>query len=267
MMETVVAPALFISHGAPTVLLEKDGFHEGLKRFAAGIPKPAAIVVLSAHLPASGRIGITSCAANHVIYDFGGFAKELFAMEYSAPGYPALAERIAGILSNAGVDAALDEKRGLDHGAWVPLKILYPSADVPVVQVSMPYPAKPETVMEMGKALALLRGENILLIGSGSMTHNLGALNWRGKNAPPEPAYASFEQWVMEKVAARDVDALSRFMADAPNAPLAHPEADHFLPLFFALGCANENDSLEIIFRGWQYGTLSMTTFAFTRKG
>jgi len=262
-MNTHKAPAVFISHGAPSELLEKNGFHAALQKFARSFSKPSAIVVVSAHWLTKGPIGVTHSAINSTIHDFSGFPRELYEIDYPAPGNPRLAARVIDLLTSAGLKAVADAKRGLDHGAWVPLKIMYSEADIPVIQVSLPFPEKGESVFNMGKALAPLRSENILLIGSGSMTHNLRDLDWGGKSSGAAKPYAEFDEWVMERISSGAMAELFSYETAAPNLELAHPMTDHFLPIFFAAGCRVDGDALETLFREFQYKTLSMTSFAF----
>ena len=171
-------PSLFISHGSPMLALQPGASGPALRRLAAELPRPKAIVVVSAHWE-SDQLLVTGSAAPQTWHDFGGFPPELFAVQYPAPGNPQLAAQIVGLLQADGLDAQLDERRPFDHGTWVPLSLMYPAADIPVVQVSLPSRMGPALQTRVGHALASLREQAVLLIGSGSITHNLGELNWR----------------------------------------------------------------------------------------
>jgi 4,5-DOPA dioxygenase extradiol len=241
--------ALFVSHGSPLEAVEDDPWSRALAAWAAKRPKPRAAVVVSAHW--EGPLAATSSAAPATIHDFDGFPEELYKIAYPAPGAPELAEEVA---RRAG--AALDPKRGLDHGAWVPLRKMYPDADVPVVQLSIPLNGD---VQPLGRALADLRKEGVLLIGSGGTVHNLRSLTWGDKDAATMTWARDFDRWAAER--AGDADALSRWRT-APEAARAHPSLEHFLPMLFVAAAALPGDRLEMIHEGFQYGTLSMRTFA-----
>jgi 4,5-DOPA dioxygenase extradiol len=264
-------PALFISHGSPMVALQgEDAYSRSLHAYCAMLPeRPKAIAIVSAHglSPGDegGRMGTVDVNASSrpvAFHDFRGFPGELYKLDYPCPGSPELAAQIAARLADEGFATALDRSAMLDHGVWVPLRALYPEADIPVVQLSMPYPARPETVLKLGKALAPLREEGCLVIGSGSMVHNLGKLVWHQKNGPAAPWAQEFDDWAFAQLRRKDVGALCAFMEQAPHARLAHPEPEHFNPIFFTLGASLPGDELRPIHREIQYSTLSMSCFA-----
>ncbi len=258
------APALFVSHGSPAAALDRDSYYESLAAFAKKL-SPAAIIVVSAHWLTSGAVEVTAIEGNSgTIHDFSGFPDELYSREYHAPGSVTLARTAADLLAAKNITVALNHARGLDHGAWVPLTIMFPEANVPVVQVSIPWPSAPEMLFTMGEALRPLRSRGVLPIGSGGMTHNLSLLEWEKKHAPAPREAAAFEEWVAAKLQDRDAAELFEYMALAPHAAAMHPTAEHFLPLFFTLGCARDGDRLETVFEGFHYAALSMRTFAFT---
>lgn len=261
------APALFISHGSPTTAMERDVYYESLAAYAKKL-SPAAIIVVSAHWLTGGTVEVTAIEGNSgTIHDFSGFPKDLYELKYPAPGSMALARAAADLLTAEKISVALNHARGLDHGAWVPLSIMFPAANVPVVQVSIPWPSAPEKLFAMGEALRSLRARGVLLIGSGGMTHNLSLLAWAEKNAPPMKEAEAFEAWVDAKLRNRDAAELFEYHPLAPYAAAMHPTAEHFLPLFFTLGCARGGDRLETVFEGFHYAALSMRTFAFTAAG
>jgi 4,5-DOPA dioxygenase extradiol len=260
-MRTV--PALFISHGSPLTVITEDDYAAALRATGRGLGAPRAVVVVSAHgITPDGMVSITAAERPRLIYDFGGFPPELYRFEYACPGSPALAAELAERLGAVGLETGLDPLAGIDHGVWVPLARLFPAADVPVVQVSMPFPSPPERVLEMGRALGPLRDEGVLLVGSGGAVHNLRALDWHARSKTASPWAVAFDAWVRERVELGDVEALLRFRTEAPHAQMAHPTTDHFQPIFFTLGAMRDSDRPTTIVDEFQYQTLSMYSFA-----
>ncbi|WP_285498030.1 class III extradiol ring-cleavage dioxygenase [Actinomadura sp. NBRC 104425] len=226
-------PVLYLSHGAPP--LADDRVWSGqLARWSAGLPRPSAVLMVSAHWEeAPLTIGATRTVP--LVYDFWGFPRRYYEVTYEAPGAPELADAVRRMLP--GVHH--DPERGLDHGAYVPLKEMYPDADVPVLQMSMPT-LDPERLFELGRRLAPLRDQGVLIVGSGFTTHNLRAMA-PASDAPPPAFTVEFDDWADRSVAAGDVDALLDFEAKAPAARLAHPRTEHFAPLFVALGAGADD--------------------------
>ena len=198
-------------------------------------------------------------------HDFGGFAPELYQLQYPAPGSTPLGLEVLGLLQQAGIAAQADPERALDHGAWVPLMHLFPGADVPVVQVALPVDAGPKEVLALGRALRGLRDSGVLLVGSGSMTHNLN--EFFGGERVPLPYVLEFSRWVEAALQRGDVAALLDYRAQAPHAVRAHPSEDHFLPLFFALGAAGDAAAPEYLSREVMHGILAMDAFALQAVG
>jgi 4,5-DOPA dioxygenase extradiol len=260
------APVLFVSHGAPTVALEATGLGPALAAFAAGIDPPRAVAVVSAHWTARRELGITSAARHRLVYDFGGFPRELYEIEWPAPGAPDVAARAAALLESAGFRARLDPVRGLDHGVWIPLRFAWPAADVPVVQVALPE-AEPPALARMGAALAPLRDEGVLLVGSGGIVHNLARVRLAGPEDPPDPWAVRFDAWCAERVAALDLHGLARWQEDGPDAALAQPTPEHLAPIFVVLGAAAPGDRPETVHEGIRHGNLSMRSFALRPGG
>ncbi len=252
-------PSLFISHGSPMLALEPGESGPALQQLAAELPRPNAIVVVSAHWE-SNDLRVASHPAPDTWHDFGGFPPELFAVQYPAPGDPALAARIVQLLAAHGMPAHLDAERPFDHGAWVPLSLMYPAADIPVVQVSLPSRLGPVAQAEVGQALASLRSEGILLIGSGSITHNLRELNWRAGPESSEPWALAFRDWMIDKLASDDEAALLQYRQQAPFAAKNHPSEEHLLPLYFARGAGGD---FSIAHQGWTLGALGMDIYRF----
>jgi 4,5-DOPA dioxygenase extradiol len=254
-------PALFVSHGAPTAALDDD-YTQALGAWARGRPKPRAMVVVSAHAEARGPVRVNAGAHPSLVYDFYGFPAPLYDLRYPAPGAPDLARGVAGLFAGAGLEPVVDAQRGWDHGVWVPLRLLYPAADVPVVAVSLPVPRTPEVLLTMGRALAPLREKGVLLFGSGGIVHNLRLLRSEDAEGPPEPWAAAFGEWVDERILGRDLAGLTAYASRAPHVDLAVPTSEHFDPLLFVLAARDSRDEVESVYEGFRYGTLSLRSFA-----
>ncbi|MEI5102535.1 class III extradiol ring-cleavage dioxygenase [Streptomyces sp. PmtG] len=225
-------PSLFLSHGAPT--LAEDAVWPGqLARWGAELPRPTAILMVSAHWE-EAPLALGATTAVPLIYDFWGFPEHYYSVRYAAPGAPELADKVRKLLRGPGTPVQDLPDRGLDHGAYVPLREMYPDADVPVLQVSLPT-LDPRKLMDIGRKLAPLRDEGVLIVGSGHFTHNLRAVN--PENHVPA-VLAEFDDWGGRALAAGDVDALLDFAHKAPGARYAHPREEHFVPLAVTLGTA-----------------------------
>jgi 4,5-DOPA dioxygenase extradiol len=230
-----------------------------LGRIGASLPNLTAIVVVSPHWQTRG-VRVTGAAAPETMHDFGGFPAALYALQYPAPGEPRLAAQVLKLLQSAGFDAAIDARRGLDHGAWVPLRYLKPGADVPVLQVSLPHDIDAAGALRLGQALASLREDGVLVIGSGSLTHNL----FEFRQSINDPEYAqTFANWIADAVARGDVQSLVEYRRLSPHAVRAHPTEEHFLPLLVAVGASVPGEPRRLIEGGMTYGVLSMDSFAF----
>ncbi|MCW8806842.1 MAG: dioxygenase [Rhodanobacter sp.] len=255
-------PTLYISHGSPMTSLASAQVGLRLAELAASLPPPAAIVIASAHwLARTPHVG--SAVAPQTIHDFHGFPEALYQLHYPAPGAPALAGHIGQLLADAGLPATLDPRRGLDHGAWVPLRLLYPRADVPVVPISIQPGLGPAHQLAVGRALASLRGEGVLVIGSGSITHNLHDLGAGYSDARQAPYVRPFIEWIEQKLVAGDTEALLDYRRQSPGAERAHPTDEHLLPLFVALGAAGATAQALRIDAGIDLGLLAMDIYRF----
>jgi 4,5-DOPA dioxygenase extradiol len=252
-------PSLFISHGSPMLALEPGDSGPALARLAEQLPKPKAIVIVSAHWE-SDELVVSANPKPRTWHDFGGFPPPLYEVQYPAPGNPALAARVADLLAAAQLPARLDTQRPSDHGVWVPLSLMYPEADIPVVQISLPSRQGPALQTQVGRALAGLRQEDVLLIGSGSITHNLRDLDWNAGPESIEPWAKSFRDWIVEKLAANDEAALHDYRRLAPNAVRSHPSDEHLLPLYFARGAGAQ---FSVAHQGFTMGTLGMDIYRF----
>ena len=260
-------PAIFISHGGPNIVLDDTPARDFLEGFAATIRKPDAIVIVSAHFETDGPVVVTD-AAPEMIYDFGGFSPELYRMVYPAPGAPDLAMRVAHLLADAGLEPRIAPKRGYDHGAWTPLKLAFPAADIPVVQLSIDPSRDAQYHFRLGQAVAPLRQENVLIIGSGHITHNLRAVfsvMRSGAAADPELARRidAFTGWIGEKLGSHDHDSLMRWNELAPFSRDNHPTDEHLMPLFFALGAGGVDAPAHLLHRSAQFGVLVFENWRF----
>ena len=259
-------PTLFISHGAPTLAIEPGRTGAMLGALAARLPKPRAVLVVSPHW-SSAEPQVSCAPRQHAVHDFGGFPPALYELEYNAPGAPELADQVVSLLASAGVPAQLTDEAGLDHGAWVVLRYLFPDADIPVTQLSLQQQQGPAYQFKIGQALRALQRDGVLVIGSGSFTHNLREIRF-GNNAEQieaEPYVEEFGNWMKAKLADHDLDALLDYRSRAPHAVRAHPSEEHLLPLFIALGAADDWTAQQHFDTGTTYGVLRMDAFAFGR--
>lgn len=252
-------PSLYISHGSPMLALEPGASGPALARLAAEMPKPKAIVIVSAHWESNDLL-VSGNPRPDTWHDFGGFPKALFEVQYPAPGNPQLAGEVVELLQADNLPARIDTKRPFDHGVWVPLSLMYPQADIPVVQVSLPTRGGPALQTRVGHALASLREHGVLLIGSGSITHNLRELDWHAGPESVEPWARTFRDWMIETLAANDEAALHDYRQQAPNAVRNHPSDEHLLPLYFARGAGGE---FSVAHQGFTMGALGMDIYRF----
>lgn len=255
-------PSFYISHGSPMTALHPGRVGERLADIAASLPRPRAIVIASAHwLARHPKVG--GAAHPETIHDFYGFPRELFDIQYPAPGAPELAVQVMKLLDQAGLSPQLDFNQGLDHGAWVPLRLLYPDADIPVVPLSIQPHLGPAHQYAMGRALAPLREQGVLVIGSGSITHNLHDFRAGYSDANEAPYVRPFIGWIEQHIKTGDIDALLDYRRQAPFAERAHPTDEHLLPLYVALGAAGEHIEGQRIDAGIDLGFLAMDIYRF----
>ncbi len=253
-------PSVFLSHGSPMHALDAGATGKVWAKLGRALPRPRALLIASAHWETNLPM-LTGNPKPETIHDFFGFPEPLYRIRYAAPGEPEVAARALAVLKEAGFTAAIDGCRGHDHGAWSPLLHLYPQGDVPVVQVSLQTALGPRHHLALGRALAPLTNEGVLLIGSGHMTHNLR--DRRADGAPPLAYAREFQSWVNERVRDRDLDALTDYRSRAPHGARAHPTEEHFLPLFFALGAAGTDYRAERLYEGIENGALAMDVYRF----
>ncbi|HZE87985.1 MAG TPA: 4,5-DOPA dioxygenase extradiol [Verrucomicrobiae bacterium] len=260
-------PVVFCAHGNPMNAIRDNRFTRFLRGWGPALPKPRAVLAISAHWEAA-RLAVTAAARPETIHDFYGFPEELFAVRYPAPGDPGLASRIESLLRAAGLDAAIDAKRGLDHGAWAPLRCLYPDASVPVVQLSLLAGLPFARHVEVGRALAPLRHEGVLVLGSGNLVHNLRTADLFDERERAVPWALEFDAWVAASLHAWDLEALAAFMDRAPQGRLAHPTAEHYVPLLVAAGAASAPSGapprVSFPFEGFEHATISLRCVTFS---
>lgn len=258
-------PTLFVSHGSPLLAVVDSSARRFLKELGPRLPAPTAVVVFSAHHD-TPTTEVTAAAAPETIHDFGGFPEELYRLRYPAPGHPDLARDIAALLNAGGVEARVEPRRGLDHGAWIPLMLLFPRADVPAVQVSIGSRRSPQQHFELGRALRSLRDAGALVLGSGGATHNLALYaHARGRDDDSAPLewVEAFNEWTAGAIAARRFDDLLRYAELAPYARQNHPTPEHYLPLFVTLGAAHDDEPGLRVHSSYDRGLLSLDAYAF----
>ncbi len=258
-------PALFVSHGSPMIAITPNPAHHFLRELGPRLGRPRAILVVTAHWTAP-RVMVGTAAEPETIHDFGGFPPALYALRYPAPGAPEIARAAAARLRAAGFAVAEDAERGLDHGSWIPALLMYPKADIPIAQISVLPAADPAHHYRLGEALRPLREEGVLILGSGSFTHNLraafGLMRGGGAAETELPFTAPFLAWIGDKIAAGDVPALLAYREEAPHSAENHPTDEHFLPFFAALGAGSPG----VIGERWHHSTdygLAMDAYAF----
>jgi 4,5-DOPA dioxygenase extradiol len=264
MAKPSLTPVLFISHGAPLFAVSPGTSGPALtaygKQLQATHPLKG-IVIVSPHWMTE-HLAVMRNPTPETYHDFGGFPPALYELQYPAPGDITLSDRVQALLDDAGLNPLQDPDRPLDHGVWVPLMHLFPKAEIPVVQVSLPTGWGPEQVLKLGEALHALREQGILLIGSGSMTHNLSEFFCGDRQ--PDPYVDAFSRWIEAALTKGDTAALLNYAEQAPSAKRAHPSDDHFLPLFFAVGAAGANATPHYLSREVRYSMLAMDSIAFS---
>lgn len=255
-------PTLFLSHGSPMMAVEDSPAGRFLDGLGNQLPWPKAVVVASAHFT-SDRPMLGGDPQPRTVHDFRGFPAPLYEIDYPAPGAPDLAEQIAERLAGAGLAPKVRDSHGIDHGVWVPLRRMYPQAEVPVVPLSVMPHGDAAGHYAIGQALAPLRDQGVLVIGSGGFVHNLGEVDWQARDTPLAPWAAEFAVWMREALARNDIDAVLDWQERAPHARRAHPTVEHLMPLFVALGAAGESPTVRQIHDSHELGTLALDAFAF----
>ncbi|MBV8727242.1 MAG: 4,5-DOPA dioxygenase extradiol [Candidatus Eremiobacteraeota bacterium] len=252
---TKMLPAIFFGHGNPMNAITNNGYTEAWRRIGLEIARPKAILAVSAHWFVPGT-GVTISTAPRTIHDFGGFPPELYQVEYPAPGAPTLARKVQKLLSP--LDVTLDDSWGLDHGTWSVLRHVYPAADIPIVQLSIDETQGAAFHFEIGKKLAPLRDEGILIVGSGNVVHNLHAYAWGRHLRDPYDWAARFENLAKDKILTGDLKPLINYEVLGRDAELSVPTPDHYLPLLYVLAAGQKNEKIHFPIEGFDGGSISM---------
>jgi 4,5-DOPA dioxygenase extradiol len=255
-------PAIFVSHGSPTLPLESSAAVDFLRGLWGELGRPEAILVVSAHWD-TPRPAVSAAKQPETIYDFYGFPPPLYQLRYPAPGAPKLAGRVASLLEEKGLRIDIDPARGLDHGAWTPLFHMYPRADIPVTQFAIQSRLGPAHHVRLGEALKPLRDEGILIFASGGATHNLRELSYHRGDPVPQPWVVEFNEWLADAVLSGRRDELVGYRQKAPHAVRNHPTDEHLIPLFVALGAGSSDAAPQRLHTSISSGVISMDAYRF----
>lgn len=260
-----MTPSLFIAHGAPLLAIQDNEYTRFLSQLGEQLDVPKAVVLFSAHWTSRVQKVSHVQGTYDTIYDFGGFPEELYQIKYPALGAPDVAGQVTQLLQKQGLEVSSDTDRGLDHGAWVVLRLLFPQANVPVVSMSVSPNLRPEEQYRVGQALSSLRNEDVLVIGSGGTVHNLRAVNMGANGGQADEWASGFDDWLTDALTSWDVDALFDYEKQAPGASLAVPPYgnEHFVPLLYAMGAADDVRQATLLHRSYQYGNLSHSAWQF----
>jgi len=251
-------PALFIGHGHPINAIQRNNFTSALAQAGTTLPRPEAILVVSAHWLSRNGVAVSATEQPETIYDFGPFHPDLFRITYSAPGAPRLADRVVGLVAAPAV--RVDRRRGLDHGAWTVLLHLFPTADIPVCQLSIDVAQPPQFHYDLARQLLPLRSEGVMIIGSGNIVHNLRRIDWEDVNAPTEDWARTFDETAKDLIITNRHDALIQYDR-LEFASAAVPTIDHYMPLLYTIGLQQPGEPVQFLFEGFQYANISMRCF------
>ena len=257
-------PSLFIAHGAPLLAIENNDYTQFINELGKTLPKPKAVVLFSAHWEAPNQ-KVSLVEEYETIYDFGGFPEALYQIQYPAKGHLEITEEIKALFEKQGIPFEVDTKRGLDHGAWVVLRMLYPNVDIPVISMSVNQHLTPQQQYEIGKSLSALREKDVLIIGSGGTVHNLRAVGWHKDGKEIDQWAVDFDQWLENHLNNWDTESLFDYYSLAPNAEVAVPPygKEHFIPLFYAMGAGDDAKQAKLLHRSYRYGNLSHSVWQF----
>ncbi|OLS19690.1 MAG: hypothetical protein HeimC2_39960 [Candidatus Heimdallarchaeota archaeon LC_2] len=270
MLLTERMPSLYVGHGAPTVAIDPDfgQYKMDLRKYGKKFPNPTSVVVVSAHWQDYLPIQITGSTKPGIIYDYYGFPDEMYQLKYDFKGDPELANMISQILSTHRIDSVINRDKGIDHGAWIPLREIYPESQIPIIQMSIPVPRTQEYLYKIGQILAPLRGDGVMFIGSGNIVHNLSHIMGKissfgntGANQSVESWSFESDIWVKEQLDDLKIDNLLKSRELMPNFSYAVPTTEHFDPLYFILGTLQNNESINHFHESFQYGSISMRSF------
>lgn len=257
-MNLQTLPGLFISHGSPMLALDPEQVGPALQRLSFNLPQPQAIIVMSAHWE-SQALEVSTANRPETWHDFRGFPEELYRIRYPAAGNPELAERLLSLFAEAGFQAHANSTRPRDHGVWMPLLHMYPQADIPVIEISLPKHYYAHRLYQLGQTLSSLRQQQILIIGSGSITHNLATLAWHNPNAQVPHWATEFRQYVVQKLAHQDYEAVLNWK-NLPFIQQNHPSLEHLAPLFFVMGTGHR---FNLVHSSFSMGSLGMDIYRF----
>lgn len=257
-------PSFFVAHGAPLLAIEDNEYTQFLQKLGSELPKPKAVVVFSAHWESPVQ-QVGDVDEYSTIYDFYGFPQELYEIQYPAKGAKDIAGEIKELFRKEGIPFAVDTSRGLDHGAWVVLRLLYPKADIPVVSLSVNQQLPPEEQYKIGRSLSSLREKDVLIIASGGTVHNLRAIGWERDGMVNDQWAVEFDQWLEKQLMIWDTAKLFQYEELAPHAAMAVPGygKEHFIPLFYAMGAADDVRKAKLLHRSYRYGNLSHSVWQF----
>jgi 4,5-DOPA dioxygenase extradiol len=256
-------PSYFIAHGAPLIAIEDNEYTQFVNRLGRTLPRPNAIILFSAHWESPIQ-HVSNVEEYSTIYDFGGFPEELYRIKYPAKGKREITKEIEELFTKQGISFQVETNRGLDHGAWVVLRLLYPNADIPVIAMSINPNLSPEQQYKIGKSLSSLREKDVMIIGSGGTVHNLRALKW-ADDGKVEDWALDFDEWLARHLRNWDTESLFKYRSLSPTAELAVPinGNEHFVPLFYAMGAADDQQKATLLHRSYRYGNLSHSVWQF----
>jgi len=262
-VQPIRAPSVFVSHGSPIVALQSGPYQDALAQFGRSV-RPRAIVAISAHWGSGRTVSVTDTQWHTTLHDFAGFPAQLYDLTYNAPADPKLASHIVGALNKAGFQAGITKDRGLDHGVWIPLRLMYPEADIPVVALSVPLQLSPEELYKVGQTLASLREQGVMIFGSGGIVHNLRLVQFEDKNFPVERWAAEFDRWFRDAMEQKNPAELFNYRNVAPHGQLDVPTFEHFAPVFVVLGAGSETGRVTTLYEGFEHGNVSMRGFSIS---
>jgi 4,5-DOPA dioxygenase extradiol len=256
-------PSYFIAHGAPLIAIEDNEYTQFLNQLGRTMPRPSAIVLFSAHWESAVQ-NVSDVDEYSTIYDFGGFPEAMYTIKYPAKGKKEITKEIEELFTKQGVPFQVETSRGLDHGAWVVLRLLFPDADIPVISMSVNQNLSPEQQYKIGKSLSVLREKDVLIIGSGGTVHNLRAVKW-ADNGEVDQWALDFDEWLAQHLKNWDTKSLFSYQTLAPSAELAVPPYgnEHFVPIFYAMGAADDQKKATLLHRSYRYGNLSHSVWQF----
>ncbi|WP_379968795.1 dioxygenase [Ectobacillus sp. sgz5001026] len=257
-------PSFFIAHGAPLIAIEDNEYTQFLNELGRTLPRPKAVVLFSAHWESTTQ-QVSEVEKYETIYDFSGFVPELYTIQYPANGNSTLTKEIEELFTQNGVPFEVETKRGLDHGAWVVLRLLYPNADIPVIAMSVNPNLSPEEQYKIGKSLSVLRANDVLIIASGGLVHNLRAVKFAEDNGQVDQWALDFDNWLGDHMYEWDLDSLYNYASIAPSADMAVPPRrnEHFIPLFYAMGAADDMRKATLLHRSYRYANLGHSVWQF----